>query len=133
MSAVRGRLGSLCGQITQHADMEQSIRDNGAGEQLDEVLAAVRAADAPDPKKLIALLNKIEEACSRHGLAGVTTQNMNYQRLPPGFEPAPKAEPPTWTCPSGRCARTVFDDETATPPLCAAGGGVTMTATLVLE
>jgi hypothetical protein len=133
MSAVRERLGSLCGQITQHADMEGEIRDAGAGRQLDEVLTAVRAGDTLDPKKLIALLNEIEEACSSRGLAGVTTKSRNYEVLPPGFDAAPKEEPSTWICPSGRCARTVFDEESAAPPLCAAGGGVTMTATRVFE
>ncbi|MFE9173193.1 hypothetical protein ACFYNZ_27650 [Streptomyces kebangsaanensis] len=131
MSVVRERLAALCDQIVRHSDMDQVIRDAGVGPQLDELLDAVRAAQTPDPARLIELLDEIEEACGREGLAGITTSMKQYTPLPAGFFDSGPDEPPTWTCPLRRCARTVFDDETTTPPSCAAAG-TPMAATRIL-
>ncbi|WP_327359971.1 hypothetical protein [Streptomyces sp. NBC_01296] len=122
MSVVRERLAALCDQIARHSEMRQAIGDADAGPQLAELLDAVTAEQTPDQGRLLVLLDEIEEACSRDGLAGITTSSKQYTPLPAGFSESSPDEPLTWTCPLRRCNRTVFDDEVATPPSCAAAG-----------
>ncbi|NUP49736.1 MAG: hypothetical protein HOW97_20865 [Catenulispora sp.] len=141
MSALRARLAVLCEQITRHADMDQIIRDAGVGAQLDELLSAVRDTGAgPDPARLTTLLEEIDDACARHGVVGVTSGSKHltsqpllnrYAPLVPGIGGG-HSEPPVWVCPLQRCARVVFDDESTTAPLCAAGGNVPMVTKRVL-
>ncbi|MEE1782954.1 hypothetical protein PUR71_08500 [Streptomyces sp. SP17BM10] len=111
--------------------MRQAIGDAGAGPQLAELLDAVVSERAPDEDRLLVLLDEIEEACSRDGLAGITTSSKQYTPLPAGFAESGRDEPVTWTCPLRRCSRTVFDDEVTEPPSCAAAG-LPMAATRVL-
>ncbi|MET9618601.1 hypothetical protein [Kitasatospora indigofera] len=122
MSVVRQRIAVLCGQITRHADMEQAIRRVGGGPHLDRILGAVRGADAPDPGKLIELLDELEDVCGEKGLAGITTTSKQYVPLPRGFQGSDPDEPPTWVCPLKRCSRVVFEDEAPVAPSCATAG-----------
>ena len=131
MSVLRRRLAALCDQITQHADMDQAIRAAGAGAQLDALLAAIQATDTSDPDVLTKLLDEIEDACARDGLAGVTTALKQYTPLPGGFHDG-QQEPATWVCPLWQCTRVVFDDEVPAIPLCAAGGNIPMAEKRVL-
>ena len=86
MRALRARLAALCDQITRHSDMDQAIRDAGAGPQLDELLGAIRDGAIPDDSDhLTTLLNEIEEACARDGLAGVTSRVKQFTPLSPGL------------------------------------------------
>jgi len=120
MNSVRARLGNLCDQITLHPSLVRAIRDAEAGTALDEVLTLVQGADTPDPGRLARLLEEIEQACAGMGVVlGVTKR---FTPLPELSADADTAEPPTWICPAGRCARIVFDEETgaAGPPHCAA-------------
>lgn len=133
MSAVRERLGVLCDQITRHPDLREQIHDAGAGDQLDEILAAVGASATIDEQQLIGLLDQIEHKSAVSGLAGVTTVNKGFPTLPPGIDPAQKTEPLNWVCPIAfHCARVVFHDEATTPPRCVAGGGMPMAAKRIL-
>lgn len=78
MSVVRERLAALCDQIARHSEMRQAIGDADAGPQLAELLDAVTAEQTPDQGRLLVLLDEIEEACSRDGLAGITTSSKQY-------------------------------------------------------
>ncbi|MEH0532778.1 hypothetical protein SAMN06272781_0003 [Streptomyces sp. 1222.2] len=131
MSVVRERLATLCDQVAGHREMRQAISDAGAGPQLTELLDAVTAEQTPDQDRLLVLLDEIEDACSRDGLAGITTSSKQYTSLPAGFQVTGLDEPVTWTCPLRRCNRTVFDDEASAPPSCAAAG-TQMTAIRIL-
>jgi len=141
MSTLRARLAVLCEQITRHTDMDQTIRNAGAEAQLDELLSAVRDTSVgPDPDRLTALLEEIDDACARYGVVGVTSRvkQLTPQPLPNGYSPLVPGlgdgqnEPPVWVCPLQRCTRVVFDDEATTGPMCAAGGNVPMVTKRVL-
>lgn len=139
MNGVRDRLGMLCDQLTRHRAMATEIDAAGAGPQLEELLDLLLST-TPDtsgapvsPARLGVLLDAIEDACARHGLAdldvrGPVDGRPGDGRLPPGFvlttdgAAANGAGPAdAWVCPWGRCGRVVFHEEAAAPPACAAG------------
>ncbi|GGP61312.1 hypothetical protein [Streptomyces calvus] len=133
MNGVRDRLGLLCDQLTRHRAMTTEIAAAGAGPQLEELLDLLSAAPDTSAARLGELLDAIEEACARHGLApldvrGPVDGRPGNGRLPPGFalttDGAAASGAGTvdaWVCPWGRCGRVVFPEEEAGPPACAAG------------
>ncbi|MBV1956631.1 MULTISPECIES: hypothetical protein [Streptomyces] len=139
MNDVRDRLGVLCDQLTRHRTMAAEIEAAGAGPQLEELLGllptAPDASGAPaSTARLGALLDAIEDACARHGLADLDVRGLEHlrsadARLPPGFAltpggtPAAGADPvDAWVCPWSHCGRVVFPEEATARPACAAGG-----------
>ncbi|MET7510455.1 hypothetical protein [Streptomyces albidoflavus] len=135
MNGVRDRLGVLCDQLTRHRTMAAEIEAAGAGPQLEELLGLLPTApDASDaPARLGALLDAIEDACARHGLADLDVRGLEHirwgdARLPPGFALTPggaaaagAGQVDAWVCPWGHCGRVVFPEEAASRPACAAG------------
>ncbi|MFF2409593.1 hypothetical protein [Streptomyces sp. NPDC058092] len=103
--------------------MEQEIRNAGAGNELDELLAMPSGGAGVDAKRAKALLDAIDDACARYGLAAVTVRSYGDAQLPAGFgRPPATVEQDKWICPQGFCGRVVFSEEAPTPPACAAGG-----------
>lgn len=74
MVNVGDRVGALCAQLSRWDSLEGIVRDGGAGEALDELVAAVRGDAAQEPDRLARLLDDIEEACAHRGLAGITSR-----------------------------------------------------------
>lgn len=127
MSGLRARLGVLCDQLSRHSSMEDLIRAAHAGDQLDELLAILRGSAEVEPGREEALLDAIDDACAREGLAPVDVRGNSRAWLPPGFNLPPDRTADTWVCPRGCCARVVFADEAPEPPGCPVAG-VPMTA-----
>jgi hypothetical protein len=130
MSGVQGKLRILCEQLGRHSQLEQAIRDAGAGAALDALRAitegdpAVGGDPAEQRKRENELLDEIEDACIRSGLSPLTVRTVRgfeELRLPPGFG-TEKAQRP-WVCPRHRCDRVVYPDEAAQPPECLLVGG----------
>ncbi|WP_326798097.1 hypothetical protein OG946_24150 [Streptomyces sp. NBC_01808] len=136
MKGVRDRLSVLCDQLTRHRDMAPEIDAAGAGPQLDELLDLLSAtpdATAASEERLGELLDAIEDACARHGLAALDVRGPAdigpvAGRLPPGFALTPDDATENgadtvdaWICPWGHCGRVVFPEEAADAPVCAAG------------
>ncbi|MFF5254116.1 hypothetical protein ACFY4K_19005 [Streptomyces leeuwenhoekii] len=129
---MRNRLGLLCDQLTRHTSMADEIVDVSAGRELRELFDLVGGGpDGPfDPARAGELLDAIEEACARHGLAALDLRDHKDTRLPAGFRLTPdeaesrQGEPAggAWVCPWGRCGRVVFPDEVPARPECTAGG-----------
>ena len=60
----------LCDQLSRFPDhLPGIIRSGGAGQELDELLAALGGEDEPDKDQMLAWLNDIEDACASEGLA----------------------------------------------------------------
>jgi hypothetical protein len=96
----------LCDQLSRFPDhLPDIIRSGGAGQELDELLAALGGEDEPDKDQMLAWLNDIEDACASEGLAGVTSREHAFRPLPPGYE---TSGPQAWVCPRGRCDRVVL-------------------------
>lgn len=135
MNGVRDRLGLLCDQLTRHRAMVTEIDAAGAGPQLEELLDLLSAAPeaTASDARWGELLDAIEDACARHGLAALDVRGPadgrpGDGRLPPGFALAPSGAAvngadavDAWVCPWGRCDRVVFPEEAAIPPACAGG------------
>ena len=135
MNDVRDRLGVLCDQLTRHRAMAAEIETAGAGPQLTELLGLLPTASGATSleARLGELLDAIEDACARHGLAalnvrGPANETHGSGELPPGFALTPDGAAvngaeavDAWVCPWGHCGRVVFPEEAAAPPACAAG------------
>jgi hypothetical protein len=120
---IGDRVGALCAQLSRWDSLEGIIRDGGAGEALDELMAAVRGDAAQVPDQLARLLDDIEEACARRGLAGITSRGQRHLTLPPGLSgPAEEGASPAWVCPCSRCERVVFPEQAETAPMCVIAG-----------
>ncbi len=117
MDAVRGRIGALCSQLERWGTLSEIIRDGGAGAELDELTHALESGIKLDQDRATELLDAVDAACAKRGLAGLTTRA--FRALPPGFD-APKTA--AWVCPLRSCDRVVLPEEAAAP-LCAATGG----------
>ena len=108
-----------------------TIRDGGGEHALTELLALLTGTTDPEGPRLSELIDAIEDACARQGLAGLTSREVGspggipalpsgMNVLPPWMGGAPEVM--GWTCPLGRCNRVVTPDETAHPPTCVAHG-----------
>ncbi|CAN3985934.1 hypothetical protein [Kitasatospora purpeofusca] len=121
---LRDRVGTLCEQLSRWPSLRTSIRDGGGEHALTELLALLTGTTDPEGPRVSELVDAIEDACARQGLAGLTTREVGspggIPALPPGMSGAPEIM--GWTCPLGRCNRVVTPDETAHPPTCAAHG-----------
>lgn len=127
MAGVRDRVGMLCDQLSRWPDLRGIIRDAGAGGELDELLAALDSEGEPDPDRMLAWVQAIDDACARKkGLVGITSGEKSFRPLPPG--PAGDLDCRAWVCPRGRCDRVVLSEETRTSPVCAAANGTPMSA-----
>ncbi|MDT0268670.1 hypothetical protein RM844_20500 [Streptomyces sp. DSM 44915] len=136
MNGIRDRLGLLCDQLTRYQAMATEIDTAGAGPQLRELLDLL--SNKPNARtseaRLGDLLDVIEDACTRHGLAALDVRGPAdgrpvAGRLPPGFGlgrdgaavHGAAGEMDAWVCPWGHCGRVVFPEEADAPPACAAG------------
>lgn len=124
VEAARDRVGMLCDQLSRWPDLPGIIRDAGAGSELDELIAALGSEELPDQGRVIAWVQAIDDACARHGLAGLTSRENPFRPLPIGL--SEDAGPRAWVCPRGHCNRVVLYEEKQTPPVCVAGGGTPM-------
>ena len=120
MVRFRERIGVLCAQLSRWSSLADIVRDGGAGDALDELMAAVRGSAPQEPDQLVRLLDAVEEACARCGLAGVTNRGNRPSALPPGLSGSVVGRArPAWVCPCSCCERVVFAEEAATAPVCA--------------
>jgi hypothetical protein len=127
VTTTRGRLGTLCSELSRWHSLDGIIRANGAGQELDELLAA-GAVPGFDPDRGRILLDAIDEACKRAGLDGFS-RGAGYRPLPPGA--ALVAGVDSWACPFGSCDRVVLAEEATAVPLCAVGGNAALRRFLV--
>jgi len=127
VTTTRGRLGTLCSELSRWHSLDGIIRANGAGQELDELLAA-GPAPGLDPDRGPLLLDAIDEACKRAGLDGFS-RGAGYRPLPPGA--ALVAGTDSWVCPLGRCDRVVLAEEATAVPACAVGGNAALRRFLV--
>jgi len=109
-------------ELSRWPSLARIIRDNGAGQELDELLAS-SAGPGLDPERGNVLLDAIEEASLRAGLSGLT-RTTGFRPLPPGTSLLAGA--PSWVCPHGGCDRVVLEEESNSAPACAVAGGVPM-------
>jgi hypothetical protein len=123
VDSARERLSRLCNDLSRWASLAGIIRDAGASSELDALLTVIGSGGKPDPERVRALLNAIEEACKRLGLDGVTRES-RFRPLPKGLLASPVGE--SWVCPRGCCARVVLADETDDWPVCVLAGGEPM-------
>lgn len=116
---VGDRVGLLCDELSRWPELTQTIRDGGAQAQLNEVLKLLADPNDSNEQHMAQLLDAIEDACARQGLA---LQTRAIPSLPPGtgWHGGGLAG---WTCPLDRCTRVVLPDETTDPPTCAAAHG----------
>ena len=117
----RDRLASLCDELSRWPSLEMTVRDGGAGRELHELLVLMDGELVPDPATISVLIDAVEEACNRQGLAGLTSRQAGMPAIPAGVTAV--ATVAGWTCPKGRCTRVVTPDETTEPPICAVTGG----------
>lgn len=121
----RARIESLCRQLNHGAAVTKAIRDGHGESALRSLLTLLGASTEPDNVALKTLLDEVDDAATRGGLQGLTTVvRTTMPTLPLGV-----ASPPDvigWSCPLRRCSRVVLADESASTPLCAAGGDARM-------
>lgn len=120
-AAVRDRVGLLCDQLSRWPTLHATIDSAGADNELGALLALLAGPHEPDLGKIETLLDAIDQACARIGLAALTSRAKGpapWAGLPPGLAGHPG--PAGWTCPLRRCDRVVTPDETSAPPTCAA-------------
>ena len=122
MKTIRDRLASLCAELSRWSSLATIIRANGAGQELDELLAS-SVGQGLDAERGTVLLDAIEEASLRAGLSGLT-RGTGFRPLPPGTRLSAGA--PSWVCPHGGCDRVVLEEESNSAPACAVAGGIAM-------
>lgn len=130
-AGVRGRVESLCGQLSRWPEVRETLREGAAEDALDTLLALLRRREEPDSAQVEQLLDTIDRAAAEQGLPGLTsTVRGTGAGLPPGMTRLPPgvADPALgWTCPLARCTRVVLADESRSAPACAAAGPGTNT------
>ncbi|MFE1949455.1 hypothetical protein ACFW9D_03190 [Streptomyces sp. NPDC059524] len=123
---TRERVGSLCDQLSRWPSLRTTVRDGGGEAELRDLLGQLASDADPDEGLVRTLLDAVERACARQGLAGLTSRSgigpVDMTSLPPGL--ADVRGVVGWTCPLGRCDRVVTPDETAQAPTCAGGAAV---------
>jgi hypothetical protein len=127
-TGLLGRIGLLCDQLSMWPSLYATIRDAGARTELDELLTTLADPHEPDRDRIRALLDAIDHACARVGLAGLTSRSPGPDAgitLPGGLDGPPGLV--GWTCPLGRCDRVVTVNEAVGTPTCAAGHAAPMT------
>ncbi|WP_194912880.1 hypothetical protein [Catenulispora rubra] len=129
-AALRDRIGLLCDQLSRWPVLRTTITDAGAYAELTDLLSILTGPDQPDPARVQALLESIEEAGNAVGVVGLTTRMMGLDAgliLPGGLSADPGAMVVGWVCPLGRCDRVVLPAEGVKTPMCAAGPDKPMT------
>jgi len=124
---LRDRVGLLCDQLSRWTSLHTAIRDAGAHNELAELLAALAGTSEPQADHIEALLDAIDHACARVGLASLTSRTKALDvglTLPDGLRGA--QWPVGWTCPLSRCDRVVIRQEAIETPHCAANQNAPM-------
>jgi len=125
---LRDRVGLLCEQLSRWPTLHATIRDAGAHTELDELLTILAAPKEPDRDRVLTLIDAIDQACTKVGLAGLTSRTKALSAgltLPGGLEGDPSLA--GWTCPLHRCERVVISQEVDGTPTCAARQNTPMT------
>ena len=105
-----------------------TIRNAGAHTELDELLTTLADPHQPDQDRVLALIAAIDQACTKVGLAGLTSRTKALDAgltLPGGLDADPSLA--GWTCPLQRCDRVVIRQEAGGTPTCAARQNAPMT------
>jgi len=120
-AALRDRVGLLCDQISRFPTLQGIIADAGALTELTGLLTMLADPHEPDQARVGALLDAIDQACSKTGLVGLTSRTKGLEAglsLPGGLAADPGLA--GWTCPLERCGRVVIRQEADGTPTCAA-------------
>ncbi len=125
-TAMRKRTGLLCDQLSRWPSLWDIVRDGGGEQHLTDLLTLLGTPD-PDPTAVGLLIDAVEQACARQGLAGFSTRSESGDKFPSMTGLPPMPIPPTdvvaWTCPMDQCVRVVAPDETDGLPSCAVASG----------
>jgi len=126
--ALRDRVGLLCDQLSRFPTLHTTITNAGAHTELAELLTTLAGSHEPDQDCVLALIDAIDHACTKVGLAGLTSRIKTLDaslNLPGGLEADSGLA--GWTCPLQRCSRVVILQEADGTPTCAARHNTPMT------